>query len=181
MIGERQLQRKLYVDYYGGSDVLVPNYTPAGWWECDLFRVTRAGYFYEYEIKLNQIDFNKDKNKNKHIWNKQLRMLENFNKYELLENTDNGPSRFYYVVTEDIVEYVEKKLPAWAGLIVFNRHLKQVVPAPRRHKLKIAPTIIDHSKEVCVHRFWNERYENIGLRKLNRDLMFKLDKLTEAK
>jgi RNA polymerase primary sigma factor len=37
--------------------VLLPNYTPDKWHECDVFGVTRAGYFHEFEIKLTRADF----------------------------------------------------------------------------------------------------------------------------
>ena len=30
----------------------IPNYSPDGWWECDVFELTPAGTFREYEVKV---------------------------------------------------------------------------------------------------------------------------------
>jgi hypothetical protein len=36
----------------------MTNFTPKGWWECDLAYLTKSGYL--FEIKLTAADFRKD-------------------------------------------------------------------------------------------------------------------------
>ena len=50
---EQTIQNRLYYMLRSAAQCLMPNFTPGGWWECDLATVTRAGYFVEYEIKLS--------------------------------------------------------------------------------------------------------------------------------
>jgi len=63
----RDIQRRLMVERYRRSFVLY-NYTPKTWFECDVFEITQAGYFREYEIKLSLSDFKADAEKQKTIW-----------------------------------------------------------------------------------------------------------------
>ena len=51
----RDIQRRLLFDLYRTSTV-IPNYTPRRWWECDVWEITKAGYFREYEIKVSRAD-----------------------------------------------------------------------------------------------------------------------------
>jgi len=62
MITARDIQRALILPRYRQSTVM-PNYTPRGWWECDVFELTKAEMFVEYEIKLSRADFRADRNK----------------------------------------------------------------------------------------------------------------------
>lgn len=39
---------------------VIPNYTPSGWFESDIFELTKSGYFREYEIKMSLSDFRAD-------------------------------------------------------------------------------------------------------------------------
>lgn len=57
---ENTVQSHLFWKYRSSSDVLVPSYAPSGWWENDLFRLTAAGYWYEYEFKSAVKDFRAD-------------------------------------------------------------------------------------------------------------------------
>lgn len=57
---ENTVQSHLFWKYRSASGPIVPGYTPAGWWENDLFRLTKAGYWYEYEFKSSFRDFKKD-------------------------------------------------------------------------------------------------------------------------
>jgi hypothetical protein len=55
----REIQQRLIVERYRRG-ICVPNYTPKDWWECDVFELTPAGYFREYEIKMTVADFRAD-------------------------------------------------------------------------------------------------------------------------
>lgn len=160
-ISERDLQRRLYFDCRSGSALLVPNYTPGGWWECDIFRVTRAGYFYEYEIKLSVADFRNDAKKSRTIYPQEFgEPPEVERKYERLAAKDlNGPACFYYVVPKEIEETVRKELPPFAGLMVMQRpgsYIKTVEKAPLLHDKKIEEHKCHHAQSVCVWRYWDK-------------------------
>ena len=57
---EKLVQNRLFWQFNSASEVLVPNYAPGGWWENDVFRLTKAGFWHEYEIKTSMADFRKD-------------------------------------------------------------------------------------------------------------------------
>ncbi|KKK93421.1 hypothetical protein LCGC14_2693070, partial [marine sediment metagenome] len=100
---ERKIQGKLISQYWSSSILLMPNYTPWQWFECDLFRVTKSLYFYEYEIKLTVSDFKADARKicSTSFWdeNGHWQRGPNRHKHDLLrERSEKGPKRFYYVV-----------------------------------------------------------------------------------
>ena len=60
---EMQLAIFQYLEAWGRTMVL-PNFTPYGWSECDLFSITKSLYFHEIEIKVSRSDFLADfKNK----------------------------------------------------------------------------------------------------------------------
>lgn len=63
MLTERRVQRAIYLHTHRRYQVVMPNYTPAGWWECDVWGVTKAGYGVEWEVKLTVSDFRKDAEK----------------------------------------------------------------------------------------------------------------------
>ncbi len=114
-ISERSIQQVLIREFWSSSWVLMPNYTPASWWECDLFRLTRAGYFYEYEIKLTKSDFRADQKKQKSFWGGGPNRTTQ-SKYELLASDEGaGPKEFWIVVPEDLIR--PNDLPDWAGLM----------------------------------------------------------------
>lgn len=68
-MNERTIQLALFQHLRSTCVCAAPNYTPDGWWECDVWAVTRAGYGIEYEIKLSVHDFRADKQKAKRRWN----------------------------------------------------------------------------------------------------------------
>jgi len=91
---------------------MLPNYTPADWWENDVIRVTQAGYWYEYEIKLSLNDFYADRRKEHSPWGKPIE-----SKHRLLAGTDGrGPRKFWFVCPWFNVIQM-KHVPEWAGLI----------------------------------------------------------------
>ncbi len=103
---------------------VLPNYTSANWFECDVFEVTAAGYFVEYEVKLTLNDFKADAKKRRHSYGQATAM-----KHSLLAAADpHGPSRFFFVTPPGLVAVEHREsldpaavLPSWAGLIEIER------------------------------------------------------------
>lgn len=162
---ERTIQRCIYMLNNKRFRVLLPNYTPLGWWECDLFGVTKAGYFHEFEIKLTVADFRRDSQKKRHdirAWNNETGQIEvttpGARKHSLIGQAP-GPSRFWYVVSEDMAGMGD--VPSWAGLQVIldnNSGWARVVKqAPQLHKAKIDDRVVRHALSVCYWRYWRER------------------------
>ena len=61
------IQKTLMRERFRRSFVL-PNYTPHAWWESDVFEITAAGYFVEYEVKISVSDFKADAKKRDDGW-----------------------------------------------------------------------------------------------------------------
>lgn len=130
---------------------LMPRYTPAHWWECDVCEVTESGYFREYEIKMSRADFRVDANKDREIFTGDYSIPHNQrareSKHGLLAAGDpRGPSAFYFVTPIGLLN--EEDIPQWAGLIEIESRAHSNYPldwikrkAPRLHKIKAAPGI----------------------------------------
>lgn len=169
-MNEKTAQTVLY-DYLErrGLKLACPNYTPHGWWECDLFAVTPADMFVEYEIKVSRADFFNDQEKKPQDWNsrmKEARGMENPTKHTRLERKDPlGPSRFFFVTPEGMLK--DEEIPAWAGLVEIQKvgseqwgyqwRAKERKKAPQLHREKVRQKVIDHCRTVFYYRFWNLR------------------------
>lgn len=130
----------------------LPNFTPRNWWECDVFEITAAGYFVEYEIKISRSDFFADAGKTRADWpdgegipydpvTKTWPQPPTSRKHDLLaQGCSRGPSKFYFMTPENLVGINE--VPSWAGLIycklVRDRYIQfdEVRKEPRLHKEK---------------------------------------------
>lgn len=151
---ERTIQDALWADltYQKGYGLVVPNYTPHRWHECDIFAVTKAALGVEFEIKISRSDFKADSAK-----------VEKHNRLALADPF--GPSRFFYVVPDGMVAVEE--IPAWAGLIYARRWsseyhspriaLRTVKAAPKLHRTYVPAKVTDHARGVFYWRFWNLR------------------------
>lgn len=148
----KEIQRSLIRDRYRRSFV-IPNYTPKGWWECDLFELTEAGYFNEYEVKLTVADFYADRKKCQSVPDGPATL-----KWDRLRE-GKGPSRFWFVLPSTLINAVA--IPPFAGLIavksnggarLFAHELKQ---APRLHRNKADLKIREHAAGVCYWRMHN--------------------------
>lgn len=130
---------------------MMPNYTPSQWWECDIFAVTKAGYFVEYEIKRTVADFRADAKKGCGFRSRS--------KHAHLEaHEKNGPSRFWYVTPKGLV--APSHVPLWAGVLYISPtrwgHAVEVARnAPRLHWHKCNPAIIEHAYQRAHWRFWD--------------------------
>lgn len=164
---------------------VLPNFTPMKWWECDVFEVTKAGYFREYEVKISRGDFFADSGKastrREVVGREGCQHMMCFSngtyscrdcggktqtvtyetKHGLIEErSERGPTQFFYVVPAGLVEV--REVPAWAGLIVMEQGLyslleKEVRPAMRLHRKKLDPTILAQARESCYWRYHRAR------------------------
>lgn len=162
----RDIQRRIIWDQYRRSFVL-PNYTPRRWFECDVFEVTEAGYFREYEIKMTRADFRADAAKTKDV-NPRFEagqiVRDTIGKHNLLSLRDAaGPTRFWFVTPKDLVTPLE--VPEWAGLIyarqtepkpewqtIHSTILTLIKSAPKLHGAKCDAKVIEHSRGICYWR-----------------------------
>lgn len=146
------------------------NYTPQGWWECDIFELTKSGYFREYEVKLTRGDFLRDAKKATERWvpvdvpgkGRIFDRQVGDTKHELLAaGSVKGPTRFWFVVPEGLVKLEE--VPTWAGLIevtdsgdessaYWRYRAGTVKEAPQLHKTKCDSQIGIHARGICYYR-----------------------------
>lgn len=165
---ERAIQNQLYWRLRSGAACLMPNFTPGGWWECDLAVVTKARYFVEYEIKLSAGDLRADSLKetdrprmmgvpNDRYWMRKFRVSEN--KHGLLKAGDvRGPSRFYFVTLPPLADSV----PSWAGVyVVIQRGGRFCVTllrnAPQLHRHKTDRRFVREMMRSGYYRMWDLR------------------------
>lgn len=135
-----QIIRKLIHERCRRSTVM-PHYTPDGWFECDLFELTEAGYTVEYEVKISRGDFFADSKKHQRRWDRTSNEDRYLYKHDHLEKGLALPNRFYYVAPKGLIQLDE--VPVWAGFIEmemseYSGHLfeKIVRHAPRLHERK---------------------------------------------
>lgn len=172
----RDIQRRLLVERYRRSFVLH-NYTPRGWFECDVFEVTEAGIFVEYEIKLTAADFEADKLKQMEGWryDSASGRGETFvigNKHQMLaSHATAGPSRFWFVLAAQKINngtlgiVPTSRVPEWAGVMHavetprrrfhYSCSISIVRNAPQLHREKTGQTYLKHSESVCYYRMHN--------------------------
>lgn len=131
----------LYSRYLTTSEILIPRYTPREWWECDLWRLTRAGYVDEFEIKISLADYRADTKKGRRdgvVFDSTVRRYEPrpaVLKHELLATSTGGPNRFWFVTTPEVASKVEP--PEYAGMLVYEGGYMFVDRnAPQRHSRK---------------------------------------------
>ncbi len=151
-----------------GHSLVVPNYTPAKWWECDVFSLTKAGMMVEHEIKLTVADFKADAQKlqKRFIrtpggkWHEGQEVINK--KRERLALADpNGPTRFFYVVPEGLLK--AEDVPVWAGLLTASYDQYKIVrlcqekEAPKLHTQPCAESVAKHALGVMYWRYWHLR------------------------
>ncbi len=163
LMTEKQIQNGLY-DWLlrKGTKLCCPNYTPAGWFECDLWAVTDAGYSTEFEIKLTKADFKKDGEKIERLnWRQRRDGVVAQTKHAKLEQSANaGPNRFYYVAPKGLL--APEDIPEWAGHIEVIEYRCRIWPtvlkqAPQLHKEKVPDKVKQHCMSVFYYRFWSLR------------------------
>lgn len=146
------IQRCLFWDCNSSSLAMMPNFCFRSWWECDFIRVTRARYFYEYEIKLSYSDYKADAKKS--FYQYKTKTYEN--KWEsLAKRSKEGPARFYFVMPDDLANKILPELPDWAGLIAFRRRLRMLKQAPILHRERVSFSAVRQMKQSGYYRFWD--------------------------
>lgn len=152
---ERLIQNRLWQAWGRVTGtLLVPNYTPADWYECDLFYVTAAGYMREYEIKITVADFRKDAAKG-------TSHNGRWKHHRLGLGDPQGPHQFWYVVPEGLI--VAADVPAHAGLFYIDPAKYRPIMikrAPHLHQKGVGEEVLTHARGVCYYRMWNERMRN---------------------
>jgi hypothetical protein len=167
-VNEKTIQTEIMCERYH-KHFVVPNYTPENWWECDVFEVTKAGYFREYEVKISRADFKADANKTHYSWPNgytgKMSDCKAETKHQLLSQGDpRGPANFWFVTPKGLLEL--SMVPDWAGLIEVDTeptkwrgrvwyHVNEAKKAPRLHSRKMSEKILTHAKGVCYWRMHN--------------------------
>lgn len=128
-------------------------------WESDILFKTKAGYYYEVEIKISKADFKADfKKKKKHI----------ALKYKQYSHTlDLTPNYFYYCVPEELVDSVKDLVPEYAGLLCIEqgarngwKYVHWIKEAPLLHKEKWTDEQLNLSKVFYYnYRTYKDRYD----------------------
>lgn len=151
---------------------VLNNWTPPGWFECDVFELTKAGFFREYEIKTSRSDFKADRDKVKGgEWitkDGRMQWIPNTEtKHQRLARGDvKGPSRFYFVTPKGLVK--REELPIWAGHIEWHESeyhkghfiLEIKVESPVLHRSKFQPERQAKLFTTCYWRLHTyRRYE----------------------
>ncbi len=144
-----QIQRVLLRHRYR-RNFCLPNYTPAGWFEADVWEVMKdSGLAVEYEVKVSRSDFLADREK---VLGGRAGACR---KHEMLAaGHPAGPSRFYFVTPPGLLAVAD--LPSWAGLIeVAGTSERKVRPAPRLHREGVPAKTREHARGVCYWRFYS--------------------------
>ncbi len=183
-IKEKNVQDSLYRYLRTGYSCIFPNMDTITGYEADILAITKAGYAYEYEIKLSLADFRVDRKKIcKHAsisgavkkipypyrWGKEreiyvladapedpLQAMRNGTCYP-----DHRPKQFWYVIYG--FDVPEGELPAYAGLMRFidtRRGFQVLTPAPNLPAKKVDPQRMIRARENMIFRYWSLRLKD---------------------
>lgn len=164
-MNERGIQLALWRELSHGSQLVCPNFTPSNWWECDVWSLSKSGYWSEHEIKLTASDFKADSRKEclgNGVFDRHTRIytpLPSRNKHELLATGyREGPSRFWYVMPERLLDKVV--VPDWAGIRSARPYgcdvrLQIIRMAPKLHGLKCDAQMVEKVRAAFYWRFWS--------------------------
>ena len=105
---EQNILERLRWGYMSNPVYAIANLFVFGW-ESDFLLKTKAGYWYEVEVKISRADF---KNDRKH----------KSEKYDILEGRQDGlrPNYFSYCVPAHLLDKVADLIPSWAGICTVN-------------------------------------------------------------
>ncbi len=154
--------------YYSG-DVLIPRFY-VGMYEMDLFRLTKKGFIFEYEIKISRADFKNDFKKGAAVITEdQEHLYKKYNlkrvpaKHNQIISGDRS-NRFFFVCPDGLIK--PEEVPEYAGLIYFTggggirSGFRIIKNAPLLHK-----NVFCDWQALCVKLSFREAH-----------LRFKLDK-----
>lgn len=97
-----------------GRTLILPNFTPYRWHECDLFSLTHALYFHEIEVKISKSDFYADRNKR--IKHDALNGGKRYGEYY----QKGMPRTFCYACPAEMLKI--SVIPEYAGLLWISRN-----------------------------------------------------------
>lgn len=169
---EASVQARIMYEKRSSSLALMPNYTPLHWWENDLFQITNAGLWVEYEIKRSLNDYRADFRKTDSCQGRKKFKHDIlaagsdkiiYDPYEHIPTlvgkhlvTVRVPNRFYFCVPIEL----DKKItpPEYAGLIIYNKANKKTSyivskPAPLIHKVKHGEAILRPALVAAYNRY----------------------------
>lgn len=159
---EKVLHRYLVKNPLNRAQFTLPGVTPKGWWECDMWTITKAGYWHEYEIKISRSDFKKDAKKHRCVRGSRTDIV--FKHDELYLKSVVGPNYFWFATPPDLVTLDE--IPEWAGLVEIDwkpiypyhliaNNLSVIKKAPRLHKVKFSDKRFEQIKTSMMYRYMN--------------------------
>lgn len=151
---ESHIQLSLFGRHRSAALIMLPNYTPVGWYESDLWVVTNSMYTVEYEIKVSHADFVADfKKEAKH------------RRLATTQGANCRPTRFFYACPTGVI--APEEVPSYAGLVLFSwPHNRWTTAPPRATFVRQAPRLgsskFDDSevrtmRRSSYYRYWNER------------------------
>jgi hypothetical protein len=161
---ERSVQNLFFRRRGQRYSTVMPNCTPPCWYECDLLAITKAGYMYEFEIKLTRSDYRADAKKGAlPLYCRPFRQDTRTKHEQLADHDRNGPVRFWFIVPANLVSVDE--LPDWAGLLYLCGSpswpsFEDVRSAPRLHNNRMSEDMKDSIRQNLYWRYWNERLQN---------------------
>lgn len=132
---ERSVQLGIFRRFTSG--ILIPNWQPPNWWECDVARIMPSGRWHEYEIKLTKADFLADQKKSQERGHGRERHSK-IKHLSLAFGETTGPNCFWYVLPQSVADVVQ--IPDWAGVVIATPDSKGVTwvseakKAPLLHK-----------------------------------------------
>lgn len=134
----------------------MPNFTPCGWFECDLWEVTKNGYGVEYEVKVSRSDFKADFAKQSWV-RVDGRRQPRVKHHDLRDRQPHAPSRYFFVCPAGLL--TPEEMPAWTGLIEIHKSDRGYVSerlakaAPKLHSVKVEPPVIERARLNAYHRY----------------------------
>ncbi len=127
--------------------LIVPNCKALGY-EADVLSVSKAGFSYEFEVKLSRSDFRKD-------------FTHKSGKHAIYQNGSPGycPNHFFFVCPANIIE--PESVPDYAGLLyILNLEMalfRVILDAPKIHNHKLSDRKIEWIIRSTQTKFWNDR------------------------
>lgn len=158
---EESILQKLRFGYMSNPKYAVANLHVFDW-ESNFLVKTKAGYWYEVEVKISREDFRNDRR-------------HKAEKYDILEGRKEGlrPNYFSYCVPQDLLEKVKDLIPDYAGVVIVTNsgYVQQKYAPARLHSDKLS----DEQLELTEKFYWN--YANLRFDTGRIDAETKIKKL----
>jgi len=139
------------------SSNVMAHFTAPNWFECDVARVTSAGFWTEFEVKVSRSDFRADFKKEGGYYPGDGQGYNRHNKHEAMKcGSCVAPNYFYFVCPEGLLSVED--MPDYAGLIFVTgsnswHPLEVVKKAPRIHKNKVDGSFVNEMMRIGANRY----------------------------